>query len=78
MEAMSEAAAGGIGANGRHRTFDVLVAGAGYVGLAAAVAIRSARPSLKVAIVDAAPEGAWQRDTRASRTIIRPPAAACV
>jgi 2-octaprenyl-6-methoxyphenol hydroxylase len=45
---------------------DVLVAGAGYVGLAAAVAIRAARPSLKVAIVDAAPAGAWQRDGRAS------------
>lgn len=45
---------------------DVLVAGAGYVGLAAAVAMRAARPSLKVALVDAAPAGAWQRDTRAS------------
>jgi 2-octaprenyl-6-methoxyphenol hydroxylase len=45
---------------------DVLVAGAGYVGLAVAVAIRSARPSLKVAVVDAAPAGAWQRDGRAS------------
>src|SRR5215470_3429610 len=45
---------------------DVLVAGAGYVGLAVAVAIRAARPSLKVAVVDAAPAGAWERDTRAS------------
>lgn len=45
---------------------DVLVAGAGYVGLAAAVAMRAARPSLKVALVDAAPAGAWERDTRAS------------
>lgn len=45
---------------------DVLVAGAGYVGLAVAVSIRVARPSLKVAVVDAAPEGAWQRDGRAS------------
>ncbi|MBX3531173.1 MAG: ubiquinone biosynthesis hydroxylase [Rhizobiaceae bacterium] len=45
---------------------DVLVAGAGYVGLAAAVAIRTARPSLKVAVVDAAPAGVWQRDGRAS------------
>lgn len=45
---------------------DVLVAGAGYVGLAVAASIKSARPSLKVAIVDAAPPGAWQRDGRAS------------
>ena len=45
---------------------DVLVAGAGYVGLAVAVAIKSARPSLSVAIVDAAPAGVWQRDGRAS------------
>lgn len=45
---------------------DVLVAGAGYVGLAVAVAIKSARPGLRIALVDAAPAGAWQRDTRAS------------
>lgn len=45
---------------------DVLIAGAGYVGLAAAVSIKQARPSMSVAIVDAAPEGVWQRDTRAS------------
>src|SRR5262245_26856430 len=45
---------------------DVLVAGAGYVGLAAAVSIRDARPNLKVAIVDAAPPGVWEKDTRAS------------
>jgi 2-octaprenyl-6-methoxyphenol hydroxylase len=45
---------------------DVLVAGAGYVGLTAAVALKQARPSLGVAIVDAAPEGVWQKDGRAS------------
>jgi 2-octaprenyl-6-methoxyphenol hydroxylase len=45
---------------------DVLVAGAGYVGLATAVAMRAARPSLRVAVVDAAPAGAWERDGRAS------------
>ena len=45
---------------------DVVIAGAGYVGLATAVAIREARPSLSVAIVDAAPPGAWQRDGRSS------------
>lgn len=45
---------------------DVLVAGAGYVGLSAAVAIKQARPSLGVAVVDAAPPGVWQKDGRAS------------
>lgn len=49
-----------------NRCLDVLVAGAGYVGLAVAVAMRAARPGLKIALVDAAPEGAWQRDGRAS------------
>jgi 2-octaprenyl-6-methoxyphenol hydroxylase len=48
------------------RRFDVLVAGAGYVGLAAAVSIRQARPSLSVAVVDAAPPGVWEKDGRAS------------
>jgi 2-octaprenyl-6-methoxyphenol hydroxylase len=45
---------------------DVLVAGAGDVGLATAVSIRSARPNLRVAVVDAAPAGAWEGDGRAS------------
>lgn len=45
---------------------DVLVAGAGYVGLATAVALKQARPSLGVAVVDAAPAGVWQKDGRAS------------
>lgn len=45
---------------------DVMIAGAGYVGLATAVAIVQARPSLKVAVVDAAPEGAWRKDGRSS------------
>ena len=45
---------------------DVLIAGAGYVGLAAAVAIRQARPGLGVAVVDAAPAGVWQKDGRCS------------
>ncbi len=44
---------------------DIVIAGAGYVGLATAVAIKAARPELSVLIVDAAPEGVWQRDTRA-------------
>ncbi|HTV70804.1 MAG TPA: ubiquinone biosynthesis hydroxylase [Rhizobiaceae bacterium] len=54
-------------------SFDVIVAGAGYVGLATAVAIRMARPSLGVAIVDAAPPGVWEKDGRASAVA----AAAC-
>jgi len=45
---------------------DVMIAGAGYVGLAIAVSLRSARPEMKVRVVDAAPEGVWQRDGRAS------------
>lgn len=45
---------------------DIVVAGAGYVGLATAVAIADAAPSLKILLVDAAPEGAWQKDGRAS------------
>ena len=50
----------------RDRRLDVLVAGAGYVGLATAVSLKQARPSLAVAIVDAAPAGAWENDGRAS------------
>jgi 2-octaprenyl-6-methoxyphenol hydroxylase len=45
---------------------DVLIAGAGYVGLATAVAMRAARPGLRIAIVDAAPAGVWEKDGRAS------------
>ncbi|MEW9805814.1 ubiquinone biosynthesis hydroxylase [Mesorhizobium sp. ZMM04-5] len=45
---------------------DVLVAGAGYVGLATAVSLKAARPGLRVAIVDAAPANAWEKDPRAS------------
>ena len=46
--------------------FDIFVAGAGYVGVAAAVSIAGAAPDLKIAVVDAAPEGVWQKDTRCS------------
>jgi 2-octaprenyl-6-methoxyphenol hydroxylase len=45
---------------------DILVVGAGYVGLAAAVSIKRSRPEMAVAIVDAAPEGVWKKDVRAS------------
>lgn len=61
MKKPGEATGEGVGAG-----LDVLVAGAGYVGLAAAVSIREARPNLKVAVVDAAPPGVWEKDTRAS------------
>ncbi|MBD0414023.1 ubiquinone biosynthesis hydroxylase [Oryzicola mucosus] len=56
----------GIAQQAGKRDFDVLVAGAGYVGLATAVSIKQARPGLAVAVVDAAPEGVWQKDGRAS------------
>lgn len=45
--------------------YDVVIAGAGYVGLTAAVAIKSARPDMKLLVVDAAPEGVWKKDVRA-------------
>ena len=55
-------------------SLDVLIAGAGYVGLAAAVSLKQARPNLAVAVVDAAPAGVWQKDGRASAIA----AAACI
>lgn len=51
---------------GDARPVDIVIAGAGYVGLATAVAICDARPSLKVVVVDAAPPEVWRRDGRAS------------
>jgi 2-octaprenyl-6-methoxyphenol hydroxylase len=45
---------------------DIVVAGAGYVGLAVAVAVAASRPGLKVLVVDAAPAGRWKADGRAS------------
>lgn len=45
---------------------DLLIAGGGYVGLTTAVAIKAAAPHLSVAIIDAAPVGAWKKDPRAS------------
>ena len=56
----------GTSGTGSPEMCDVLVAGAGYVGLATAVAIARAAPSLSVSVVDAAPDGAWERDGRAS------------
>lgn len=48
---------------------DIFIAGAGYVGLAVAVAIKNARPSLSVALADAAPPDVWRKDVRASAII---------
>lgn len=45
---------------------DILIAGAGYVGLAAAAAISHAAPHLAIRIVDPAPQDVWKKDGRAS------------
>lgn len=48
------------------KAIDVLIAGAGYVGLATAAAIADAAPHLAIRIVDAAPKDVWKKDGRAS------------
>lgn len=48
---------------------DILVAGGGYVGLAAAAAIKQAAPHLAVEVVEIAPQDAWRKDPRASAII---------
>ena len=45
---------------------DILIAGAAYVGMSCAVAIKSAAPHLSIKVVDAAPPGVWEKDTRSS------------
>ncbi|MBX9458999.1 MAG: ubiquinone biosynthesis hydroxylase [Rhizobium sp.] len=45
---------------------DILVGGGGYVGLSVAVSIKTAAPHMSVMVVDAAPEGVWRKDARAS------------
>lgn len=45
---------------------DVFVAGAGYVGLATALSVARGAPDLSVVVADAAPEGVWEKDGRAS------------
>lgn len=45
---------------------DILIAGAGYVGLLTAVSIARSAPSLNIVVVDAAPDNVWQNDGRAS------------
>src|ERR1700761_73471 len=48
---------------------DMLVVGGGYVGLAAAVAVKQAAPHLDVMVVEAAPADSWKKDERASAII---------
>ncbi len=48
---------------------DVLVAGGGYVGLSAAVAIKQAAPHMAVEVIEAAPSHVWEKDERASAII---------
>jgi 2-octaprenyl-6-methoxyphenol hydroxylase len=48
---------------------DMLVVGGGYVGLAAAVAVKQAAPHLDVQVVESAPEEVWKKDARASAII---------
>jgi 2-octaprenyl-6-methoxyphenol hydroxylase len=45
---------------------DIIISGAGYIGLATAVSIKQAAPHLNIVVVDAAPDGVWKNDTRAS------------
>lgn len=48
---------------------DILVVGGGYVGLAAAVAVKQSAPHLKIEILEAAPGHVWEKDERASAII---------
>lgn len=48
---------------------DVVIAGGGYVGLGAAVAIKQAAPHLVVEVIEAAPAEVWKNDMRASAII---------
>ncbi|GEO85845.1 MULTISPECIES: ubiquinone biosynthesis hydroxylase [Alphaproteobacteria] len=48
---------------------DLLIVGGGYVGLSVAVAVKQAAPHLAVEVIEAAPDGAWKKDPRASAII---------
>jgi 2-octaprenyl-6-methoxyphenol hydroxylase len=48
---------------------DVVIAGGGYVGLGAAVAIKQAAPHMTVEVIEAAPADVWKNDMRASAII---------
>ena len=45
---------------------DIIISGAGYIGLATAVSLKQAAPQLDIIVIDAAPAGVWKNDTRAS------------
>lgn len=45
---------------------DIIIGGAGYVGLATALSIASGAPDLKIVVADAAPQDVWENDGRAS------------
>lgn len=47
-------------------TADIMIAGAGYVGLATALSIAKSAPDLRIVVADAAPDGVWEKDGRAS------------
>ena len=47
-------------------TSDIVIAGAGYVGLSCAAAIKASAPQLEILVVDPAPETAVQKEERAS------------
>ena len=46
--------------------FDIVIAGAGYVGVSCAAAIKTSAPQLEILIVDPAPEEAIENEERAS------------
>lgn len=48
------------------KNHDIMIVGAGYVGLCTALAIKNAAPHLDVCIVDGAPKSAIDKDNRAS------------
>ncbi len=50
----------------KHEQVDIVIAGAAYVGMSCAVAIKSAAPHLVIQVVEAAPPGVWEKDTRSS------------
>jgi 2-octaprenyl-6-methoxyphenol hydroxylase len=43
---------------------DIVIVGASYIGLSCAVAIKTALPHISLRIMEAAPNGAWENDTR--------------
>ena len=55
--------------DGSWQMLDMMVVGAGYVGLAAAVAVKQAAPHLNIEVVEAAPAHVWEKDERASAII---------